>query len=131
MIMTPKKTIQNAVSSLQNTYPRAHYQGFLLENNHELLSQCLDKEGFSLEVERAISWFENNPRMKVLSRKNDDADLGSLKHSVERWVNNIDHRGYISRGAVLVAAECLGIPHSRDKLHISMAAVEWPRFKKQ
>ena len=35
--------------------------------------------------------------MKVLSRCNADANLGILKHKVEKWVNNTGYLGYISR----------------------------------
>ena len=109
-----------------------HYQGFLLEDGHPLLEDCLQKKpDFDTEIRRAISWFMHNPDMRTVSKCNTDAALCNLKHKVEKWVNNTEYLGYISRGAVLVAAECLGIPHTRDKLFISKKATEWPMFSER
>lgn len=127
-----KKTIEEAIKSLQEKYPRVNYQGFLQEKDQPLLEDCLkEKDDFEIQIKRAISWFKYNPDMRVVSKCNTHADLGSLKHKVEKWVNNTEYLGYISRGAVLVAAECLGIPHTRDNLWISNKATEWPMFREQ
>lgn len=122
------KSIEDAILSIMTNHPTAHYQGFLGETKHPLLTDCLNKDGFRVEVERAISWFKHNPKVRITKKPSNYAELGTVKHCVEKWVNNTEHLGYISRGAVLVAAESLGIPYKKDKLFISKDTVSWPIF---
>ncbi|MCY9861531.1 hypothetical protein OTK49_03240 [Vibrio coralliirubri] len=119
-------SIDQAIQKIESRHPHAHYQGFLAEKQPLLRDALVEKIGFQNQIGQCLRWFNENPNATPTKGMNPNATLGVVKHQVERLIAQTNkHHSYISRGAVLVAAVMCGYGYSKDKLHISVAALKF------